>query len=125
MNKMLIILAMMVAFSSYSVSAAEKTQERSEAGVTVKVSLEGKGDTITVKVAMNTHTVALGQYKFDKIVVLRAAGKEYRPRIISEAGSGHHRSAVAEFDKPKTKEITIVIKDVAGVKEREFAFKDI
>lgn len=130
MNNLLIVLAVMVAFSSYSVSAAsdrrsespQKTQERSEAGVTVKVSLEGKGDTITVKVALNTHTVALDRYKFDEIVALRAGGKEYKPRVKSQEGSGHHRSAVVEFDNPKAKEVEIVIKDVAGVKERVFKF---
>jgi hypothetical protein len=89
--------------------------------VTVKVSLEGKGDTITVKV-MNTHTVALDQYKFDEIVALKAGGKEYKPKLISQAGSGHHRSAVVEFDNIGTKEIEVVVKGVAGVKERVFKF---
>lgn len=130
MNNLLIVLAVMTAFSSYSVSAADerrsegpqRTQERSEAGVTVKVSLERKGDTIAVKVALNTHTVALDQYKFDEIVTLKAGGKEFKPRQILQSGSGHHRSAVVEFDNPGTKEVEVLIKGVAGVKERVFAF---
>lgn len=130
MNKLLIVCVVIVAFSTYYVIAANETrgdgpqkpQERSEAGVTVKVSLEGKGDTITVKVVLDTHTVALDQYKFDEIMALRAGEKEYKGRVKSQAGSGHHRSAVVEFDNPKTKEVEIVIKDVAGVKERTFKF---
>jgi hypothetical protein len=130
MNKLFIALAVIVAFTSYSASAADerrgdspqRTQERSEAGVTVKISLEGKGDTITVKVALNTHTVALDRYKFDEIVALRAGGEEYKPRVKSQKGSGHHRSAVIEFKDPGMKNFEVVIKDVAGVKERVFKF---
>ncbi len=124
MNKLLIALAVMVAFTSYSVAAADspKKQESSEAGVMVKVSLESKGAVIIANIALNTHTVALGQYKFDEIVALRAGGKEYTARVKSQEDSGHHRSAVVEFDNPGTKEVELVIKDVAGVKERVFKF---
>ncbi len=37
-------------------------------------------------------------------------------------GSGHHRAAAVEFENPKTKEFEVIIKDVAGVKERAFKF---
>ncbi len=100
----------------------QKTQEKSEAGVTVKVSREGSNGTISFKVALETHTVDLDKYKFEEIVVLRAGGKEYKPKLISQEGSGHHRSAVVEFDNPGTKEVEVVIKDIAGVKERVFKF---
>lgn len=75
-----------------------------------------------MKVVLNTHTVAVDQYNFDEIMSLRAGGKEYKGRVKSQAGDRHHRSAVVEFDNPKTKEVEIVIKDVAGVKERVFTF---
>jgi uncharacterized protein (UPF0333 family) len=129
MNKLLIALAVMVAFTSYPAFAAErrgddsqKTQEQSAAGVTVKVSLVGKGDAMTVKVALNTHTVNLDGYKFDEIVVLRAGGQEYPAKVKSQDGSGHHRSAVIEFKDPGTKDFEVVVKDIAGVKERVFKF---
>ncbi len=35
---------------------------------------------------------------------------------------GHHRSAVIEFENPKTREVEIAVKDVAGIKERVFKF---
>ncbi len=123
MNKLFYFaLAVIVAFTSYSAFAAEMTRERSEAGVAVKVSLESKGNAIMLKVAMNTHTVALDQYKFDEIAALRAGSKEYKGRVISQSGSGHHRAAVLEFTNPGTKEVEVVIKDVAGVRERVFKF---
>ncbi len=99
-----------------------KTQERAEAGVTAKVALESTDGTMSFKVALETHTLELDKYKFDEIVVLRANGKEYKARIKSQEGSGHHRSAVVEFDNPMTKEAEVVIKGVAGVKERVFPF---
>ncbi len=103
-------------------TGGQKTLEKSEAGVTVKVTPEGSDGTVRFKVALETHAVDLDKYKFEDIVALRAGGKEYRGRVISREGSGHHRSAVIEFENPKTKEFAIVIKDVAGVKERVFAF---
>ncbi len=116
------LLSSAVAAGETQVSRPEQTQEQSASGVTVKVSLEGKGDTITVRVALNTHTVNLDGYKFDDIVVLMAGGREYKGRVMTQEGSGHHRSAVVEFRDPGTKNVDIVIKDVSGVKKRTFAF---
>jgi hypothetical protein len=40
-------------------------------------------------------------------------------------GSGHHRQTIVSFAKilPETKRSELVIKDVAGVKERTFVWK--
>ncbi len=100
----------------------QQTQEKSEAGVTVKIAREGTDGVMTFKVVLETHTADLEKYKFEEIIVLRADGKEYRARVKSQEGSGHHRSAVVEFDNPVTKEFDVVVKDVAGVKERMFTF---
>jgi hypothetical protein len=98
------------------------TQEKSEAGVTARVSLLSRGGTMSFNVVLDTHNVELEKYKFDELVVLRAGGKEYKARVKSQEGSGHHRSAVIEFDNPGAKELEIVIKGVADVKERVFKF---
>ncbi len=55
--------------------------------------------------------------------MLKASGKVSKARVISEGGSGHHRSAVVEFDDPGTAEVEVVIKDAAGVRERVFKFR--
>lgn len=49
-------------------------------------------------------------------------GKDYKANVKSQEGSGHHRSAVVEFNNPKAKEVEILIKDVGGIKERIFKF---
>ncbi len=103
-------------------SGPQKIQEKSEAGVTAKVALESTDGVIKFKIALETHTVDLDKYKFDEIVSLRAGGKEYKGRVISREGSGHHRSMVVEFDNPGAKEGEVVIKGVAGVPERVFRF---
>ncbi len=103
-------------------SGPQKTQEKSEAGVTARVSLEGTDGTMKFTIALETHTVDLDRYKFEDIIILKAGGKEYKPKLVSQEGSGHHRSAVVEFDNPGTKEFDVVIKDVADVKERVFTF---
>ena len=104
------------------IDSSLKTQEREEAGVTAKVSRESTDGAITFKIVLETHSVDLEKYKFDEIVFLRAVGKEYKGKVVSREGSGHHRSAAIEFDNSKAKEMEIVIKDVAGVKERVFKF---
>ena len=46
--------------------------------------------------------------------------------VESATGSGHHRSGVVKFrgvDISQAKAIELVIKDVAGVKERVFRFE--
>ncbi len=102
--------------------APNRKQERSEAGVTVTVTPESATGALRFKVALETHTVNLDEFRFAEGVALKASGKIYKARVISEEGSGHHRSAVVEFDDSGTTEVEVVIKDVAGVRERVFKF---
>jgi hypothetical protein len=116
------VSAMVMMGTTIDVEAKGEIQEQSEVGVTVKISLDGKDGTLGFKIILDTHSVDLGRYKFAEIAVLRADGKEYKTSVKSEEGSGHHRSAIVEFDNPETKEVEVVIKDVAGIKERVFKF---
>lgn len=99
-----------------------KTQEKEEAGVTVKVTSRGGEATLQFQVSLDTHSVDLGAYRFDEVVVLRAGGKEYRPRVLSEEAQGHHRAATVEFDNPGARKMEIIVRGVAGVAERVFPF---
>ena len=51
--------------------------------------------------------------------------KAMSPVALENKGSGHHRETIVSFPKisPETKRIELVIKDVAGVKERTFVWK--
>lgn len=95
----------------------------------VDLSKEGK---IGFRVKMDTHSVSLDQYRLEALSVLR----DDRGREVKAAGweapegSGHHRSGLLVFPARDpsgepllgegTKYIELVIRDVAGVKERVF-----
>lgn len=102
------------------------TQEAEAAGVTVKTTYTNPGEkTAVFKVVLDTHSVDLEGYKFEEIVVLRDdAGAIYKPVLITESGSGHHREATVEFKGAavQAKAFELVVKGVAGVNERVFKF---
>jgi hypothetical protein len=94
-------------------------------GVTVKVTyLNPKGsDGYRFQVVLDTHSVNLDGYDLKTITLLRDdAGNSYLPTAVENKGSGHHRETTVSFAKVAsgTKRVELVIKDVAGVKERIF-----
>jgi hypothetical protein len=110
---------------SFGATAADKTQTVSGGGVTAKVTyLNPKtGDDPRFKVGLDTHSVALDSYDLKSLSVLRDdTGKTYLPSAVENKGSGHHREIVLTFPKPgpEVKRVEVVIKDIAGVKERVF-----
>ena len=102
-----------------------KTQTNSGGGVTVKVTLldtKSSGD-LRFEVALDTHSVNLDGYDLKTVSVLRdGSGNAYAPATVEYKGSGHHRQATLVFAKiaNSTKRVELVIKNVAGVKERVF-----
>ena len=99
------------------------TQTQAGGGVTVKVTYlnPASADEAQFSVVFDTHSVNLDQYDFKAISVLRDdKGKSYQPTKAESKGSGHHREAVLNFPKldPEAKRVDLVIKEVAGVKER-------
>ncbi|MBI5194072.1 MAG: hypothetical protein HZA08_11625 [Nitrospirae bacterium] len=84
-------------------------------------------DSPAFNIKLDTHSLDLDQYKLEAIVSLRDdKGKEYaNPAVESPSGSGHHRSGVVRFkgvDISGATAIYLVIKDMAGAKERVFRF---
>jgi hypothetical protein len=110
---------------SFGAAASDATQTVSGGGVTAKVTyLNPKSsDDPRFQVVLDTHSVAIDSYDLKAITLLRDdAGKTYLPSAIENKGSGHHREIILTFPKvsPEAKRLEIVIKDVAGVKERTF-----
>jgi hypothetical protein len=108
-----------------SADSSKLTQQVAGGGVTVAATLlkdQGEGTAITL--ALNTHSVALDGYKLEALATLRDdTGKTYPVTAVEQAsGGGHHRQAVLRFGKldPRAKMIELIVKDVAGVKERTF-----
>lgn len=112
----------------HGAAAFRTTQTNSGGGVTVKVTLlDSKTDgDLSFQVVLDTHSVNLDVYDLKKIAVLRNdGGKDYFPKTVESKGSGHHRQSTLVFAKMAngTKRVELVIKDVAGVKERIFRWE--
>lgn len=110
---------------SFGADASHTTRTDSGGGVTVKVTLldSNRSGVLRFQVVLDTHSVNLDGYDLKKIAVLRDdAGKDYLPKTVESKGSGHHRQSTLVFAKMAngTKRVELVIKDVAGVKERLF-----
>jgi len=120
------ILSVWLAISGTCAAAAvDSTQTVASGGVTVKVTyLNPKGsDGARFQVALDTHSVNLDSYDLNTISVLRDdAGNTYSPTAVENKGSGHHRETTVSFAKVAggTKRVELVIKDIAGAKERIF-----
>jgi hypothetical protein len=74
-------------------------------------------------IALDNHSVNLDAYDLKTVSLIRdEAGNTYQPIRIENKGSGHHRQAILVFPKPsgEVRKLELVIKDVAGVKERLF-----
>ena len=110
---------------SAAATAGGATQTVSGGGVTAKVAyLNPRGsDDPRFQVVLDTHSVALDGYDLKTMTVLRDdSGKTYLPSGGENKGSGHHREVTLIFPKiaPEAKRLELVIRDVAGVKERIF-----
>ncbi len=81
------------------------------------------GKPLAFDIAMNTHSVDLGD-DLTKIAILRDdAGKEYKPTAWDGPdGGGHHRSGTLNFAafSTKPKYVELVIRGLAKVPERVF-----
>jgi len=127
---MLISLALVfsVAFgraASFGAAATASTQTVSGGGVIAKVTYlnPAGGEDLRFAVVLDTHSVNLDGYDLKTLSILRDdMGKDYLPMRAENKGSGHHREIILIFPKisPESKRIEIVIKDIAGIKERTF-----
>jgi hypothetical protein len=101
------------------------TRTNSEGGVTVKVTYPHSQGTDETRfdVVFDTHSINLDAYDLKALSVLRDdSGKIYEPLRVENKGSGHHREITVVFPKPAAdvKRLELVIKDLAGIKERSF-----
>ena len=110
---------------SYGAAGSDTTQTVSGGGVTVAITYlnPSSNESPRFQVALNTHSVGLDGYDFKTLALLQdGTGKTYSPSKVENKGGGHHRQVTLTFPKisSEAKRIEIVIKDIAGVKERTF-----
>lgn len=111
--------------NSESLSAvSDQTQTVSGGGVTVKVTyLAQTPQESRFSVVLDTHSVNLDAYDLKALSFLRDdTGLTVEPTGAENKGSGHHREVVLTFPRPSLnrKWLELVIKDIAGAKERTF-----
>jgi len=113
---------------------AGATQTNEGGQVTIAATWQGSGAPTVFTIAMNTHAVDLDSYDLKQLAVLRIdGGREIRPTSWEAPKGGHHRSGTLTFPatdadgKPlidsSIRTIELVIRNVAGVSERVFAWQ--
>lgn len=123
-------LALVMVLLAPAASRAEEslTQRDARGPVTVVATLlpaEAPGAPVKVKIALDTHSVALDTISFDRSVVLRQAdGTDMAPTAVEVSGGGHHRQAVLTFPPTEAEgAMRVVVKNVGGVPERVFTWQ--
>lgn len=106
-------------------AAGGLTRTNSGGGVTVKVTYvqAQETDEARFEVVLDTHSVNLDAYDLKSLSLLRDdTGRTYKAIRVENKGSGHHREVWMVFPKAAStaKRLELVIKDVAGIKERNF-----
>jgi hypothetical protein len=104
---------------------AKLNQQVAGGGVTVIATLlQDQAEATAIKLALDTHAGSLDGYKFEAIATLRDdTGKAYPVEAVEKvSGGGHHREAILRFARvsSEAKTVELIVKDVAGVKERIF-----
>ena len=124
-------LALGVLFASVETfGAAAPGTSRSDAGggVIVKVTYLVQTDHESkFSVVLDTHSVNLDVYDLKLLSLMRDdTGLAMQPTEAENKGSGHHREIILTFPRPslERKRLELVIKDIAGVKERAFRWDD-
>ena len=114
----------MMSGKTSSAAASSATQTVAGGGVTVKVTyLAQTGHESRFSVVLDTHSVDLDAYDLKALSVLRDdTGILFEPTGVENKGSGHHREIILTFPRPSTKRqwLELVLKDIAGEKERTF-----
>ena len=108
-------------------AAFNMMQSLAGGGVTAKVTYltPKSADDPRFQVVLDTHSVNLDGYDFKTVAVLRDDNeKNHAPVAAENKGSGHHREVTLSFPKfaRNSKRIELMIRDIAGVKERTFVW---
>ena len=120
----LIFSGLLTIGQSFGAASTDSSQTVSGDGVTVKVTYLAQTEHETqFSVAMDTHSVNLDVYDLKANSILRDdTGLAMQPTGIENKGSAHHRQVILTFPRPSLRRVwmELVIKDIAGEKERTF-----
>lgn len=120
----------------------ELTRTNSEGAVAVAVTfmnplIKSAGDDLVFKVALNTHTGSISEYKIENLATLKdSEGHEIKEGFtwVSETDSGHHRLGYLKIKQETadgvslvskdTKYIVLELRDIGGVSSRVFKWNE-
>lgn len=122
---MSVVVILTTGSEAFAAGTSDNPQSVAGGGVTAKVTFLApkSNDNVRFQLVLDTHSVNLDTYDLQSIAVLRDdTGKSYAPVAVESKGEGHHREATLVFPKVATdaKRLELIIKDVAGIKERSF-----
>ena len=120
----LILVGFLAGAESFGAAGTDATQTVSAGGVAVKATYLAQTEHESrFTIALDTHSVNLDAYDLKALSILRDdTGLVLQPTGIENKGGGHHREVALTFPRPSTRRqwLELVIKDVAGEKERTF-----
>ena len=118
-----------------STSVSGLTRKNEAAQVTVEVTPAAPpapGSALAFRVVLDTHSVDLDGYDLARLAALRVdGGREVPPSAWTAPKGGHHRDGTLAFPAvagdapaipPGARTVVLVIRDIAGVAERSFAW---
>jgi hypothetical protein len=123
-----VLIAIIVFFFTSGVAhgaaSSISSSTQSSGGVTVKVMHRNPDppDRHRFEIVLDSSSVNLDDYDLKSSVLLRAEDKTYRPTTVENKGDGRHREMTVFFPRVNLRGVEIIVRDVAGVKERAFRF---
>ena len=123
----MLFLSLLLSADAYGAPSSASTQTVAGGGVTAKATYLNpkESDEPRFQIVLDTHSVNLDAYDLKAMSVLRdETGNSYAPTAVEYKGSGHHREAILVFASTarSAKKIELLIKDLAGMKERVFTW---
>jgi len=109
---------------AHGAASSISTSTQSSGGVTVKVTHRNPDppDQHRFEIVLDGASVNLDNYDLKSSVLLRAGDKTYRPTTVENRGDGRHREMTVVFPRVDLHSVEVIVRDVAGVKERAFRF---
>ena len=119
-----VIAVVSTAAAAHGAASSISTSTQSSGGVTVKVTHRNPDppDRHRFEITLDSDSVNLDNYDLKSSVLLRAGDKTYRPTTVENRGDGRHRDMTVVFPRANLQGVEVIVRDVAGVKERAFRF---
>lgn len=100
--------------------------EKEEGDVTVVVEYlkdKSTANNMIFQITLDTHSVNLDAFDFQKEITLEKGGESFSPKVISQEGSVHHRKAEIYFEKASVP-FEVVVMNLSDIPRREFVFNN-